>query len=240
MTRFQKIDSLIARRQFSRLSQFIAQPAPPSDLSYIDNLYASVIKEVLSRITLPRDGIDGKNGIDGLSIKGKNGRDGRDGGDGTTPTKGIDYFTTNEIEAIKNEILTQVITQNKPYTLEIDVEMVKKIVQIMHSLPETDKLEVSKGIRNAQSFLFGGTKYKTEELMRGGGDSHSSETQVYNEVVAGSGTTFTLAYTPIAGTVRVYARGQRLTLTTNYTISGAIITTVDTWAAGDITSDYAH
>ncbi len=61
---------------------------------------------------------------------------------------------------------------------------------------------------------------------------------VDNEVVAGSGTTFTLAATPIAGSVKVYALGQRLKLTTDYSISSATITTVGSWSAGDIVADY--
>ena len=70
--------------------------------------------------------------------------------------------------------------------------------------------------------------------------SGTSGTQVYDEVVSGSGTTFTLANTPTVGTVRVYARGQRLLPTQDYTISGAVITTNDSWSAGDISADYQY
>ena len=61
---------------------------------------------------------------------------------------------------------------------------------------------------------------------------------VYNEVVSGSGTTFTLAHTPKAGLLTVFERGQKILPTTGYTISGAVITTVDTLSAGDIVADY--
>lgn len=67
----------------------------------------------------------------------------------------------------------------------------------------------------------------------------STGTAVYNELVSGSGTAFVLANIPTVGTVRVYARGQRLTLGTDYTISGKNITTTDTWSAGDLTADYS-
>ena len=60
------------------------------------------------------------------------------------------------------------------------------------------------------------------------------------EVVSGSGTSWILAATPVSGTVSVYARGQRLSVTTGYRISGATITTVDSWSAGDIVCDYLH
>lgn len=65
-----------------------------------------------------------------------------------------------------------------------------------------------------------------------------SVTFVDNEVVAGSVSTFTLANTPIVGSVHVYANGQRLTPTVDYTISGATITTVLVWDAGTVLADY--
>lgn len=65
-------------------------------------------------------------------------------------------------------------------------------------------------------------------------------TSVYNEVVSGNTNTFTLAHTPVVGTERVYALGQRLVPTTDYTISGAVITTVNTWSTGQLTCDYTY
>jgi len=106
--------------------------------------------------------------------------------DGETPKKGVHYFTVDEVESIKDEIMKQVqagIVIPKapevpviefPKALEIDAEFVKKIIAIMHSLPEKDKLEVSQGIRNAQSFIYKGTKYGMAEMMHGGGSSSSS------------------------------------------------------------------
>lgn len=63
---------------------------------------------------------------------------------------------------------------------------------------------------------------------------------VYNEIVSGSGTSFTLANLPIAGTQAIYGQGQRLYpgMTKDYTISGANITTTDSWLAGQILADY--
>lgn len=70
----------------------------------------------------------------------------------------------------------------------------------------------------------------------------AGNTFVYNEVVNGSGTTFTLLNTPVAGLIEVKARGQGIlpSLTNGYQISGAIITTTDTFAAGDITANYQY
>ncbi len=69
----------------------------------------------------------------------------------------------------------------------------------------------------------------------GGGSSNNF---TYNEVVAGNTNTFTLAAAPLANTQCVYANGQRLTPTVDYTIAGAIITTVLSWSAGSILADY--
>jgi hypothetical protein len=65
-------------------------------------------------------------------------------------------------------------------------------------------------------------------------------TPVINEVVAGSGTTFTLANTPITGSVKLFGAGARLTPGggNDYTISGATITTVNSYSAGQLLADY--
>jgi hypothetical protein len=63
-------------------------------------------------------------------------------------------------------------------------------------------------------------------------------TFIDNEVVSGSGTTFTLASTPTTDSVHLYGQGQRLKLTTDYSISGDTITTVDSWSAGQLIADY--
>lgn len=68
----------------------------------------------------------------------------------------------------------------------------------------------------------------------------SSDSFAENEVASGSGTSFGIANTPILGSVRVFALGQRLTLTTDYTISGTTITTVSSWGAGEIVVDYRY
>lgn len=75
-------------------------------------------------------------------------------------------------------------------------------------------------------------------LVSGGG---SSGTQVLNEIVAGSGTSWTLANTPNSAGVALYANGQRLTPGgVDYTLTGANITTVLSWAAGTVLADYTH
>lgn len=67
-----------------------------------------------------------------------------------------------------------------------------------------------------------------------------SSTTVFvdNEIVPGSTNTFTLTAVPITGSEHIYAVGQRLYPTTDYSISGAVITTVNPWDTGDILADY--
>lgn len=62
-------------------------------------------------------------------------------------------------------------------------------------------------------------------------------TFVDNEVVSGSGTSWTLANTPIAGSVKLHA-GTRLVPGDDYTISGVSITTTNSYPAGALIADY--
>ncbi len=62
---------------------------------------------------------------------------------------------------------------------------------------------------------------------------------IFSEVVAGSGTTFTLAHTPI-GNILLIGNGQVLTLTNDFTVAGAIITTLTSWSAGQILASYNY
>lgn len=119
---------------------------------------------------------------------------------------------------------------------ELDTEALYK--EFVARIQKDKAIDVSH-IRNGQQFLFNGKKYKTEELMHGGGSSsNASGTAVYNEVVSGAGTAWILAFTPIPGTVRLYGEGQKLLPTSNYSISGVSITTNDSWPAGAISADY--
>lgn len=80
----------------------------------------------------------------------------------------------------------------------------------------------------------------THRLLVDSGGSSTSYAD--NEVVSGSGTSWTLANTPTAGSQHVYANGQRLTpgAGNDYTISGATITTALSWSAGALLADYRY
>lgn len=61
---------------------------------------------------------------------------------------------------------------------------------------------------------------------------------INNEVVAGSGTIFTLENTPNLNTEHLYGNGSRLIPTVDYTIVDAVITTINSFDAGTILADY--
>lgn len=76
----------------------------------------------------------------------------------------------------------------------------------------------------------------TETVTGGGGGG----TQVYNEIVSGSGTSFTLAHVPLTGTLELYGGGSRLYPTLDYTLAGAAITMVNSYDTGQVLADYAY
>lgn len=63
-----------------------------------------------------------------------------------------------------------------------------------------------------------------------------------NEIVSGSGTSFTLANVPVDSTkVALYGGGSRLTpgVSNDYTISGAAITMTNSYSSGQVLADYS-
>lgn len=61
------------------------------------------------------------------------------------------------------------------------------------------------------------------------------------EKVSGSGTSWVLANTPVAGSVHLYIKGSRSTVQAgDYTISGKNITTALSWSFGDVIADYRY
>lgn len=75
------------------------------------------------------------------------------------------------------------------------------------------------------------------DVVGGGGGGNNFS---INEIATGSGTSFSTANSPISGTVAVYGLGQRLYPTTDFSISGSSITTINSWNAGEILVDYQY
>lgn len=163
--------------------------------------------------------------------------------------KGVMSEMQKEHEAMMKSVPTKeefiaLIPEQKEITadeicnkLEAQPEEQKLLIVAIKGLrAELDELKKTKGTQ-----IFGGG------LSRGVADglyapisTISAGIVVYNEVVNGDVQTFTLLHTPVAGTLRVYARGQRILPTTDFTLTGAIITTTDTFTIGDLYADYTY
>lgn len=109
--------------------------------------------------------------------------------------------------------------------------------KILERLKKEKSLVVS-DLKDGQAFVFNNTKYGTHELMHGG-SAQSATSFTTNEIVAGSGTSWTLAATPVSGSVQLYGNGQYLTPGgVDYTIAGTAITTINSFVAGTIVANY--
>lgn len=184
-------------------------------------------------------GVPGKDGSNGT-----NGKDGVNGLDGVSP----------DIQAVALKVLSMIKTPQDGKDAVLDED--KIVEKMIDKLFEGKKFDWRKipGLANEMASYrnqlaridhagpkLAGKRYGIDTWARGGGSGGgSSGTDVFGEVVAGSATTWTLANAPTNGTLRVYANGQRLYATTDYSISGATITTVQSWVAGSILADYSY
>ena len=199
-----------------------------------------------ARLSQIKNGKDGRDGKDGKSIKGDKGdrgergpmgktfialrgEKGEDGKDGSPDTpediviklESLDGEDRLDASAIKN--LPEFVQNNYP-----------AVMGGKGPLWALQDVDVS-GIVAGQSIRWDGVRWIPYTPAGGGGN-----TAVYNEEVSGSGTSWTLAHTPASGTLRVYAIGQRLTIVTDYSLSGTTLTTVLSWSAGNILVDYEY
>lgn len=173
---------------------------------------------------------------------------GQDGEDGYTPTE-------DDITPIIKNLLPKEKEEKKFPTGEELAKMLKGKIKY-DDIQEKPNLESFRGKMGGAGYL----KEITDIDMSGLQDGF---TLVYNkkrdkwlvqlvtltpginfsyvdeEQVSGSGTSWTLANTPVAGSVKLYASGQLLTIASgDYTISGKTITTAQSWNAGTIFADY--
>ncbi len=75
----------------------------------------------------------------------------------------IKYELLNEISSLRAEAL-----QREADKLVISDELIKVFIQRLKQLPESEKLDVT-DLRNFQSFIYKGNRYRIDELMHGGG-----------------------------------------------------------------------
>lgn len=205
-----------------------------------------VAQMVFDRMPMPEDGKDGKDGMPGAK-----------------PVFGKDYMTQAHQAQIVQQVAERFRQPEDGKTPDIDHTAIASdvIAQIVSGkllkAGHIDGLEQTMTSYRSQlargdGYVHGGgdtVKAGTNVTLTRNPDGTTSinatgggggGTAVYGEVVTGSGTSWTLANAPTAGTLRLYANGQRLTLTVDYTLSGTAITTLTSWAAGTLLADYNH
>ncbi len=156
----------------------------------------------------------------------EDGKDGKDGARGDTGERGPKGEKGDSIKGEKGERGERGADGRdaKP------ADMKKLVADSVKALLSTDEWKVmeKKALYN-----------KFDQRWHGGGSSSGTASIfIDDEIVGGSGTSWTITDTPISGSLKLYALGQRLKLTTDYSIVGTAITTVLSWSAGDLLADY--
>lgn len=171
-----------------------------------------------------KDGAPGPRGP--MGVQGERGEQGREG---RTPQRGVDYFTMDDVNEIVGKVLKLVPKPKDPEKVDVEAAMTPHLEAFKKNLPSNDSVLVS---------ILKDPKLRM--LLHGGGSTSSSSSTTFTdgEVVSGSGTAWTLAASPTAGSVQLFANGQRLKLTDDYTIAGAAITTINSFSAGALLADY--
>jgi hypothetical protein len=213
-------------------------------------------KRAAQVVDLLLEDLKGNKGDKGDSVKGDKGDKGDPGRDGKDGERGPMGPIGRALFGSKGDIGPQgppgpagKDISRDTITIDNVIELRKELNDIKKNQPDGRNPQFSANAHNAlwtlmdvdvaavntgQSIKWDGVRWIPYTPAGG------ASTSVYNEVVAGSATTFTLAHTPDSGTLRVYANGQRLTPTTDYTLSGVIITTILSWSATNITADYDY
>lgn len=131
-------------------------------------------------------------------------------------------------------------------------ELAINTINLIESLEGDDRINYKaiKGIRNYVMEVMrqgGPGVIMTDNTLTGSGvpgdplsvkNPGGSTNFVDNEVIGGSGTSWTLAHVPVLGSEHIFAIGQRLIPSVDYTILGAIITTSLSWNAATLLADY--
>lgn len=206
--------------------------------------------------TIPKDGytpvkgvdyFDGENGY--TPVKGK---DYFDGAPGYTPVKGKDYFDGKPGKDAEPVNTATIAVEASKLTLEAVKPLLPTVKDIENNLPQLgepirDALElINEEDKKLKIDAIGYLREELDKLKKefsrgvivGGTTGLKEANMVDDEVVGGSDTSWTINYIPIAGSFKLYANGQRLRVTDDYTISGTTITTTQSWEAGTLLADY--
>lgn len=171
-----------------------------------------------------KDGRDGKPGRDGND--GKDGRDGRDGGEGKDGSPDTAENIKKKLESLSGDD-------------RIDASAIKNLPKATHTVIESGFRAgaMETPIKDSTGALLSkdaSGAWKLPPISQGSGLVAANF--VFNEVPSGSGTSFSLANTPTAGTVQLYRGGARQQpgVGKDYTISGANITLAVGLSSGEV------
>lgn len=186
-------------------------------------------------------GVQGKSGSQGpRGEQGERGADGEDGDDGRDGRDGRDGKDGEQGSPDTGEDIRKKLESLKPGD-QLDAKYIKNIDQysriIIQERGPGGKGFVETPLKAGANISI--TRDATGALVITGTSGGGSANVIFGEVVAGSSTTFTLSQTP-SGTISVSANGQVLKLTQDYTIVGAVITTLSSWSAGAVIADYKY
>ena len=116
---------------------------------FTDDEIASIVSTVQSRVVNGTDGVNGADGSDGLDAyeiaveegfsgtraEWLNSLHGTDGANGYTPVKGTDYFTDEEINTLKTNILSAVSTSYDGIISDIETQINDIICNVLTETP---------------------------------------------------------------------------------------------------------
>lgn len=167
--------------------------------------------------------------------KGDRGAQGENGKDGKNGINGKDGVSPN-IETVVSKTLEKLFEKKIPMS-HIQGLMGELAIYRSHQMLGGQMRgggdTVSAGIGISIAYDSNGNKVIT--------NTGTASNEVYGETPTGSGTAFTLANTPTAGTLRLYRGGIRLKETTDYTLAGANITLNTALETGEeLTADYKY
>ena len=207
-----------------------------------------VNKKIDARLSQIRNGRDGRDGKDGKSVKGPKGDKGDKGDRGDT---GIAMFGGRGKDGKDGSPDTSEEIVIKLESLEgedrLDASAIKNLPEAVNKhygstgihgpLWALQDVSIS-GITAGQSLQWDGDKWVAYTPAGGGG------TPVWAEDLTpqGPGTSYTLAFTPIAGSVRLFRGGAYQSVANgDYSIAGANITLGTTTQTSEVlVVDYSH
>lgn len=179
-------------------------------------------------------GDKGERGATFIALRGEKGESGKDGSPDTPFQVRDKLESLPEGERFRAEYIDNLKEFLEKYGVKSNG---KTFAPVNHPLWALMDVDIS-GIIAGQSLQWSGVKWIAYTPAGSGG------TPVWGESLesqAPTGTVFTLAHTPLAGTLRVFRGGAYQRVTDDYTISGATLTLVNALQSGELlTVDYSY